>query len=130
MQSIRAGKTLISAVLALLLVLSLVLPVFSTEFLAGKDTPWDIVQAGAIHWAIVGGVFIVWLGVQLFWNATPETSKLSLAASATILWLSLALFFNFRGSEQFGGPVAFFTLVGGLGVTVMWTRFLADDITF
>ncbi|HEY7983629.1 MAG TPA: hypothetical protein VID73_05640 [Ktedonobacterales bacterium] len=130
MQSIRAGKTLISAVLALLLVLSLVLPVFSTEFLAGPSTPWDIVQAGAIHWAIVGGVFIVWLGVQLFWTATPETSKLSLAASATILWLSLALFFNFRGSEQFGGPVAFFTLVGGLGVTVMWTRFLADDITF
>jgi hypothetical protein len=130
MQSIRAGKTLISAALALLLVLTLVLPVFSTEYLAGKDTPWDVIQAGAIHWLIVGGVFIVWLGVQLFWTASPETTKLSLAASATILWLSLALFFNFRGSEEFGGPVAFFTLVGGLGVTVMWTRFLADDITF
>jgi hypothetical protein len=130
MQSIRAGKTLISAVLALLLVLTLVLPVFSTEFLAGPSTPWDIVQAGAIHWIIVGGAFVVWLGVQLFWNASPETSKLSLAASSTILWLSLALFFDFHASEQFGGAVAFFTLVGGLGVTVMWTRFLADDITF
>ena len=130
MQSIRAAKTLISAALALLLVLTLVLPVFSTEFLAGPSTPWDIIQAGAIHWAIVGGVFIAWLGVQLFWTATPETSKLSLAASATILWLSLALFFNFRASEQYGGAVAFFTLVGGLGVTVMWTRFLADEITF
>ena len=130
MQSIRAGKTLVSSALALLLVLALVLPVFSTEYLAGPTTPWDIVQAGAIHWIIVGGIAILWLGVQLFWPATSETTKLGLSVSATILWLSLALFFNFRGSAEFGGPVAFFTLMGGLGVVLLWTRFLADDVTF
>jgi hypothetical protein len=130
MQSIRAGKTLVSSALALLLVLALVLPVFSTEYLAGPTTPWDVVQAGAIHWIIVGGIAILWLGVQLFWPATSETTKLGLSVSATILWLSLALFFNFRGSAEFGGAVAFFTLMGGLGVVLLWTRFLADDVTF
>jgi hypothetical protein len=130
MQSVRVGKSLASAALALLLVLALILPGLSTEYLAGPATPFDIVQAGAIHWGIVGALALLWLGVQLFWPATNETTKLSLAASATILWISLALFFNFQGQPEFGGPVAFFTLMGGLGVMLLWTRFLADEITF
>jgi len=130
MQSVRVGKSLASAALALLLVLALILPGVSTEYLAGPATPFDIVQAGAIHWGIVGALALLWLGVQLFWPATSETTKLSLAVSATILWISLALFFNFQGQPEFGGPVAFFTLMGGLGVMLLWTRFLADEITF
>jgi hypothetical protein len=50
-----------------------------------------------------------------------------MAASATIVWLSLTFFFNFT-VEGFGGAVAFFVLMGGLGVTLLWTRFLADEI--
>ena len=130
MQPIRVGKPLVSGALALLLVLALVLPVLSTDFLAGPATPFDVVQAGAIHWGIVGAVFVLWLGVQFFWPASAENTKLSMAVSATILWISLAIFFNFNGDAEFGGAVAFFTLVGALGVTLLWTRYLADDIPF
>lgn len=143
MQSLRTGKTMVSAGLALLLVLALVLPVLSTDYLAGQATPFDVVQAGSIHWGIVAAVFLLWLGVQFFWPATPETTKLGMTISATILWLSLALFFNFQantvcdllgtectGAAQYGGAVAFFTLMGGLGIVLLWTRFLADEVTF
>lgn len=97
--------------------------------MAGRTTPWDILQAGAIHWAVVIGLGVIWLGVQLFWNAPVEATKLGMAISATIAWLSLALFFNFH-DPTWGGPVAFFALTGGLGVVLLWTRFLADEITF
>jgi hypothetical protein len=126
----RVGKPLTSAALSLALVLALILPVLSVEYLAGPATPFDVVQAGAIHWVIVAGIFIVWLGVQLFWRTPTENTKLSMVVSATILWISLAIFFNFLNNPVWGGPVAFFTLVGGLGVVLAWTRFLADDITF
>jgi hypothetical protein len=130
MQATRVGKPLVSAGLSLALVLALVLPGLSTRFLAGPTTPFDIVQAGAIHWLIVGAVLVLWLGVQLFWPASAEVTKLGMAVSATILWLSLSIFFNFNGNPEFGGPVAFFTLAGGMGVVLLWTRFLADDIAF
>ncbi len=126
----RIGKPLTSAALSILLVLALVVPGLSTDYLAGPATPFDVVQAGAIHWGIVAAIFLLWLGVQVFWSSGTENTKLSMVISATILWLSLAIFFNFRGSEEFGGPVAFFTLVGGLGVVLAWTRFLADEISF
>jgi hypothetical protein len=35
-------------------------------------------------------------------------------------WLALTLFFNFK-DETYGGPVAFFSLMGGLGVVLLWT---------
>lgn len=130
MQPVRIGKPLLSAGLSLALVLALVLPVLSTDYLAGKATPFDVVQAGAIHWGIVGAIFVLWLGVQLFWPATVEMTKLGMAISATILWLSLAIFFNYNEQPAWGGPVAFFMLMGGLGVTLLWVRFLADDISF
>lgn len=130
MPSVRVGKPLVSAALSLLFVLAMVLPVLSINFLAGKTTPFDVVQAGAIHWGIIGALFVLWLGVQLFWPASVEMTKLSMAISATILWLSLAIFFNYNDQPVWGGPVAFFMLMGSLGVTVLWVRFLADEITF
>lgn len=130
MQSSRVGKPLTSAALSLALVLALVLPILSVQFLAGPTTPFDIVQAGSIHWGIVAAIFLAWLGIQLFWPTSTENTKLSMVVSATILWLSLAIFFNFNGQPEWGGPVAFFTLVGGLGVVLAWTRFLADEISF
>jgi hypothetical protein len=130
MQPVRVGKPLTSAGLALALVLALVLPVLSVDYLAGPATPFDVVQAGSIHWGIVAAILLAWLGVQIFWPAPAENTKLSMVISATILWLSLAIFFNFNGSPNWGGPIAFFTLVGGLGVVLAWTRFLADDISF
>src|SRR5262249_28221789 len=68
----RASKPLVSALLALLLVLAFVLPFLQLDFLAGPATPWDIVQAGSIRWAVILTVGLVWLGVQLFWKASTS----------------------------------------------------------
>ena len=127
--SLRNPKPLVSTVLALLIVVAQIVPFLSVATLAGPTTPWDVVQAGSIHWGIVGGLALIWFFVQLFWKAPVESTKLGLAASATIFWLALTLFFNY-GDPVFGGPVAFFALMGGLGIVLLWTRFLADDIHF
>jgi hypothetical protein len=111
----------------LLFVLAFVAPFLQYNFLAGPLTPFDKVQAGSIRFGLIFGFGLLWLGVQLFWNAPAEATKLGMAASATIVWLSLTFFFNFT-VEGFGGAVAFFVLMGGLGVTLLWTRFLADEI--
>lgn len=129
MSTFRSPKPLVSALLALLFVFAFVVPFLSTATLAGPSTPFDIYQAGAIHWGIVFALAFIWLGVQLFWNAPVEATKLGMAISATIAWLSLALFFNFH-NPIYGGPVAFFALTGGLAVVLLWTRFLSDEITF
>lgn len=129
MNSARSSKPLVSTLLALLFVLSFVLPFLQLDYLKGPATPFDVVQAGSIRYGIIITIFLVWLGVQLFWKTTPESTKLGLAASATIFWLSMTLFFGFR-DPQYGGPVAFFALMGGLGIVLLWTRFLADDIAF
>jgi hypothetical protein len=129
MASTRSMKPLVSALLALLFVIAFVAPFLSVDYLAGKSTQFDVVQAGAIHWGVIIAFGLLWLGAQLFWDATVEATKLGMAISATIVWLSLTLFFNFQ-NPTYGGPVAFFALMGGLGVTLLWTRFLADEISF
>ncbi len=129
MTSNRSAKPLVSALLALLFVFAFVAPFLTVDFLAGKTTPFDVVQAGAIHWGAVFAFGLIWLGAQLFWDAPVEATKLGMAISATIVWLSLTLFFNFQ-NITYGGPVAFFALMGALAVTLLWTRFLADEISF
>lgn len=125
----RSPKPLVSALLALLFVFAFVAPFLSVSYLAGPTTPFDVVQAGAIHWGAIIGLGLIWFAAQLFWEAPVEATKLGMAISATIVWLSLSLFFNFQ-NPTYGGPVAFFALMGGLAVTLLWTRFLADEITF
>lgn len=129
MLSSRGAKPLVSVLLSLLLVLAFVLPFLQYDFLAGPDTPFDPVQAGSIRYGVIIALALLWLGVQLFWQAPAEATKLGMAASATIIWLALVFFFNFT-VEGFGGAMAFFALMGGLGVTLLWTRFLADEISF
>ncbi len=129
MASARSPKPLVSALLALLFVFTFVAPFLSVNFLAGPSTPFDVVQAGAIHWGAIIGAGLIWLGAQLFWDAPVEATKFGMAISATIVWLSLTLFFNFSDAV-YGGPVAFFALMGGLGVVLLWTRFIADEIAF
>lgn len=130
----RSAKPLVSSLVALAFVLCFVLPFLSYDYLKGPETPFDPVQAGAIRYGIIGFFFLLWLGLQLFWKAPTEATKLSLTASATIFWLSLTLFFGFKDvnftSEGYRGAVAFFALMGGLGIVLLWTRFLADDITY
>lgn len=129
MTSARSPKPLVSALLALLFVFAFVAPFFSVKYLAGPSTPFDVVQAGSIHWGVIIALGLIWLGTQLFWEAPVEATKLSGAISATIVWLSLTLFFNFQ-NPTYGGPVAFFALMGGLAVVLLWTRFLSDEIAF
>lgn len=87
---------------------------------------WDPVGANAVKWSIVAFVSIVWLLMQIFFDATAEATRLSLAISGSILWLGLILFFRFA-DPAYGGTVAFFALVGGLAIVVIWTRYLADE---
>jgi hypothetical protein len=130
----RSAKPLVSSLVALAVVLAFVLPFLSYAYLAGPITPFDPVQAGAIRYGAIGTGLLFWLGIQLFWKAPVESTKLGLAASATIFWLSVALFFGFKDphftDEGYRGAVAFFTLMGGLGIVLIWTRFLSDDITY
>jgi uncharacterized membrane protein len=129
--SSRTAKPLVSSLLALLFVLAFVVPFLQYDYLAGPITPFDPVQAGAIRWGTILAIALIWFGVQLFWKAPTEATKLGLTASATICWLSLALLFGFKNlsiDEGQRGAVAFFTLMGGLGITLMWIRFFADDV--
>src|SRR5271166_6485903 len=96
MGSSRTAKPLVSALLALLFVLSFVLPFLQFDYLAGPITPFDEVQAGSIRWGVILAVALIWLGVQLFWKAPRQATKLGLAASATICWLSIALLYPFK----------------------------------
>ena len=134
--SLRTPKPFVSVLLVLLTVFALTAPFLSTDAWAGPSTPFDIVQAGFLHWGLVILLALLWLGVQLFWPAPPEATKLSMAASATVAWLSLTLFFHFNPPDGnfdnagIGGAVAFFALVGGLGVVLVWMHYLADDVTF
>lgn len=129
MTSIRNPKPLVSAALAMLLVFAAVIPFLSVDVLAGPTTPLDVVQAGTIHWGIIFALALLWLAVQLFWRAPAEATKLGMAISATIIWIALTLFFDFH-DEGNGGAVAFFALMGGLGIVLLWTRFLADEISY
>ncbi len=88
-------------------------------------------------------LFVVLLGLliiifyHIFDRPNPETTKLSLTAALTVVWLSLIIFYPFNppptlsdaeGATWPGGAVAFFTLLGGLGICVLWVRFFADEI--
>lgn len=127
MPSSRTAKPLVSALLSLLFVLAFILPFLQVDYLAGPVTPFDVVQAGSIRYGVILALALIWLGVQLFWKASVTATKLGLAMSATIVWIAIALFFGFSNPE-FGGPVAFFTLMGGLGIVLLWTHFLADEV--
>lgn len=135
MLSSRGAKPLVSILLALLLVLAFVVPFLQYNFLAGPLTPFDKVQAGSIRYGVIIAIALLWLGIQLFWKAPSAISKLGMASSFTILWLALVFFFNFNSENPnvtvgFGGAVAFFTLMGGLAVTLMWAHFLSDEINY
>jgi len=88
-------------------------------------------------------LFVVLIGLliivlyHIYYRSSVETTKLSLTACLTVIWLSLIIFYPFNPPATFtdaqkstwpGGAVAFFTLVGGLGICVLWVRFLADEI--
>ncbi len=127
-RSITPGKPIASVAVTLAWILG---------FVAIPSTTWSIGQDQVnyaitfdLRWIWIVGFGVIWLMFQLFWRASSETTKLSLGVSYTLVWLALAFFFPFKDPniESQAGAVAFFTLAGGLGVVLIWTRFLADEL--
>ena len=75
------------------------------------------------------GLLIIVL-YHIFDRPNDETTKLSLTAVLTIVWLALIIFYPFKApdNQEYSGAVAFFTLLGGLAVSLLWVRFFADEI--
>lgn len=67
---------------------------------------------------------------HILYRSTPETTKLSLTAMLTLMWLALIIFYPFQPAQagQNDGAVGFFALIGGLAVCVFWVRFFSDEI--
>lgn len=82
--------------------------------------------------AVALGLLIIFF-YHLLFPSNAETTKLSWLVVGTIAWLALIVFYPFKDAAHDGlgasGAVAFFTLVGGLGVSLMWVRFFSDEIT-
>jgi hypothetical protein len=77
--------------------------------------------------AVIGLLVIVFY--NLLMNATAETKKLNATATLTIIWLSLILFYPFKDPNNTNsGAVAFFAMLGGLAVVVLWVRFFSDEL--
>ena len=75
------------------------------------------------------GLLIIVL-YHIFDRPNAETTKLSLTTALTIVWLALIIFYPFKApdNQEYSGAVAFFTLIGGLAVSLLWVRFFADEI--
>ena len=85
--------------------------------------------------AVIGILVIVFY--HIFYSSNVETTKLSLTAALTVIWLSLILFYPFNPpptasdavkSSWPGGAMGFFALIGGLAICVLWVRFFSDEI--
>ncbi len=82
--------------------------------------------------AIVVGLLIIVL-YHIYYRSNAETTKLSLTAALTVLWVALIFFYPFTTpvkevGKDYSGAVGFFTLVGGLAVCILWVRFFADEV--
>jgi hypothetical protein len=99
-----------------------------------------------IDFGVIGGVdetlnfkftvIIIGLLVLFFYNllyrSSAEATKLSWTSIFTVAWLSLIIFFPYTSPTMDpgdSGAVAFFTLISGLAVCVLWVRFFADEIS-
>ncbi len=94
----------------------------------------DWVGDGSVTTSLILVVAVIGLLVLVFYHilyrSSPETTKLSLTASLTLMWLALVIFYPFQPLQagQNDGSVGFFALIGGLAVCVLWIHFFADEI--
>jgi cell division protein FtsW (lipid II flippase) len=127
-RNITPGKPVASVLVTLLWIIGFVaIPSVSWHI---PNDPKNYALALNPKWIWIVLFAVIWLMFQLFWNSTKETSRLSMAVSYTLLWLALVFFFPFKDPsiESQAGTAAFFALAGGLGVVLVWTRFLADEV--
>jgi hypothetical protein len=127
MTSIQPNKVVLSTIVTLLLLGCFVfIDTGPKGILQGPLFNDSDVVANAFKWGFIIFFGIIWVLIQVFMEAPAESSRLSLAVSGSILWLGLVLFYHFA-DPAYGGPVAFFALVGGLLVVIVWTHYLADE---
>lgn len=87
----------------------------------------NIVMSFKLFVVLVGLLIIV--GYHIFYPSSGESTKLSLTAVLTVVWLSMIIFYPFKDpNNEAGGAVGFFALIIGLAVCVLWVRFFADEI--
>ncbi len=94
----------------------------------------DWVGDGSVTTSLILMVAVIGILVLVFYHilyrSSPETTKLSLTASFTLMWLSLVIFYPFQPLQagQDDGTIGFFALIGGLAVCVLWVHFFSDEI--
>jgi hypothetical protein len=77
---------------------------------------------------IVVGLLVIVL-YNIFYRSNPLSTKLGLTAILTMCWLALIIFYPFKDpANTAAGAVGFFTLIGGLAVSVLWVYFFADEL--
>lgn len=131
---ITPGKPIVSVLVTVLWIVGFVV-IPSTSWHIPPDQVNYAVSLD-LKWLWIIAFAVIWLMFQLFWRSSSETTKLSLGVSYTLVWLALAFFFPFNNpalsnlttGEGPAGAVAFFLLAGGLGLVLIWTRFLSDDV--
>jgi hypothetical protein len=81
------------------------------------------------------GLLIIVL-YHIYYRSSNNTTKLSLTAMLTVIWLSLIIFYPFNppatASDTVkaswpGGAMGFFTLIAGLAICVLWVHFFSDE---
>jgi len=131
MNTVQKGKVIGGVILTILWVclFLFIKPTLIIDWGGGITTSLQL-TAGLL------GLIIIVL-YHIFYRSNVETTKLSLTAALTIVWLALIIFYPFNPPANFtddqkttwpGGAMAFFTLVGGLAVCVLWVRFFSDEI--
>jgi hypothetical protein len=98
-------------------------PTLVIDFGAGVITNFKLL-------VVLLGLLII-IFYNIFYRSSTEITKLSLTVSYTLAWLALIIFFFPRTDQHstYYGVVGFFTLVGGLGVCLVWMRYFGDEIT-
>ena len=123
----QKGKILIGIILTILWIscFLFISPTLVIDF--GAGIPYVSLRFAAI----LLGLLVLFL-FNLLYPSNTETTKLSWTAAFTLSWLALMLFYPFTDltvDEGTRGAVAFFALVAGLAVCLLWVRFFSDEIT-
>lgn len=127
----QKGKVIGALILTILWIVSIMLIKSTLVIDFGAGLLFNLKVA-----VIILGLLIL-VFYHILYPSSTETTKLSMTVVLTLIWLSLILFFPFQTWEAAGpesalagdaGAVGFFTLIGGLGICVLWVRFLADEI--
>lgn len=126
MPSVQPNKVILTTIVAFITLASFVFIDAGSQGFLQQYWNFGDVGANAFKWTLIVIFAIIWLLAQLFIEAPPEASRLSLAISGSIMWLGLVLFYHFA-DPAYGGTVAFFALVGGLLICIVWTHYLADE---